>query len=153
MMAWWVNFINFKVILRLDENFGRSNSSFMPCLVALNWPQNWIFGIGNPNSVVWLYSELERGIENQFRAPPPAWATYRFVNSEVESSVFVRNWLASLPFSLPKERSSEYELFSHPGWRSRPRRRRQVPPPPALSPSLPTPPLPPFRPCRPPSSP
>ena len=88
-----------------------SSISIMPCLVALNWPQNWIFGIGNPNSVVWLYSELERGIENQFRAPPPrgqltassiqrSRAPYSFgIGSRRSLSLSRKNAAASTSFS------------------------------------------------------
>jgi hypothetical protein len=45
----------------------------MPCLVARNWPPNRVFGIGIPNTTVWMCSVFVSGIGNQFRwHPPPA---------------------------------------------------------------------------------
>ena len=79
----------------------------MPCLVAKNWAMNWLFRIGDPNSSVWLSSELKCGIQNQFRGTTPARPTYPFANSEVETSVFAPNRPVARSFSLPKNRRTK----------------------------------------------
>jgi hypothetical protein len=118
----------------------------MPCLVALNWPLNWPFGIGNLNSSVWLYSVLKCGFGNQFRAPPPARPTYLFANSEPWTSVFARKRpVARSPASPEKRPIALACLAPVPALE----KATTAAPPGTAAASLPTPPLASFRPCLP----
>jgi hypothetical protein len=103
------------------------NKTQMPFLDALNWSLNWLFGIGDPKSSVWLYSVLDCRIENQFRAPPLVRPTYRLVDSEAWTSVLRLNWPRSRSLFW-KQKTQKYELYSFVPFalEEASRRRRQV---------------------------
>ena len=61
-------------------------------MVARNSPPNWLFGIGNLNSTVWMCLVFTCGIGNQFRGHPRAQLTYSPLDSEVQTSELAQNW-------------------------------------------------------------
>jgi hypothetical protein len=80
------------------------STTLMPCLVARNWPLNWLFGIGNPNSTVWMSFVFVCRIGNQFRGHPHPQPTYPPLNSEVWTSVFTNRFARGASLALVSTR-------------------------------------------------